>query len=57
MSIEKELDLWRAGWELIYRTLVLTGLVAFVMFWLGYAWATYIPPKMCTPTLIDKVLK
>jgi hypothetical protein len=56
-NIEQELNLWKAGWELIYRTLVLTGLVAFVMFWLGYAWATYIPPKMCTPTLIDKVLK
>jgi len=57
MSMERELDLWKAGWELIYRTLVLTGLVAFVMFWIGYTWATYIPPKTCTPSIIDKVLK
>jgi predicted DNA-binding transcriptional regulator len=56
-AIERELNLWKAGWELIYRTLVLTGLVAFVMFWVGYAWATYIPPKTCTPTLIDRILK
>ena len=57
MSIEKELDLWKAGWELIYRTLVLTGVVSFLMFCLGYAWASYIPPKTCTPSIMDKVLK
>jgi hypothetical protein len=57
MSIEKELDLWKAGWELIYRTLVLTGIVSFLMFCLGYAWASYIPPKTCTPSLIDRVMK
>jgi hypothetical protein len=56
-AIERELTPWKAGWELIYRTLVLTGVVATVMFCLGYAWATYTPPKTCTPTLIDRILK
>ena len=56
-EIENELNLWKAGWELIYRTLVLAGLVSTIMFFLGYAWASYTPPKTCTPSLIDKVLK
>ena len=56
-EIENELNLWKAGWELIYRTLVLTGVVSFFMFCLGYAWASYTPPKTCTPSLIDRVMK
>jgi hypothetical protein len=56
-EIENELNLWKAGWELIYRTLVLTGIVATIMFCLGYAWASYIPPKTCTPSVMDKILK
>jgi hypothetical protein len=58
-EIERELDLWKAGWELVYRTLVLTGVFATIMFVLGYLWAStnYHQPKMCTPTLLDRIFK
>jgi hypothetical protein len=56
-EVERELDLWKAGWELVYRTLVLTGVFSTVMFCLGYAWASYTPPKMCTPTFLDRIFK
>jgi hypothetical protein len=33
------------------------GMYATLMAALGYLWATYVPPKTCTPTLIDRILK
>ena len=33
------------------------GMYATLMAALGYLWATYVPPKTCTPTLIDWALK
>ena len=59
LSVEHELNLWKKGWELIYKAFLLTGVFATIMFVLGYLWAStnYNPPKMCTPTLLDRILK
>jgi hypothetical protein len=47
----------KAVYDLVIRGLAALGMFAFLMFCLGYAYASIPLPKTCTPSIVDRILK